>query len=244
MQDAASSHPDAAAHYRYRSAAQIDGSFATLSSRPEFVRRMGCGKMPALYDPCPAKVSGYPPGVPAAMLKEYSSETCVESGKKIWTFVWNVALKADGYVILSAHESVPCDEIFKPLVSCRTVRRSGSPVPDGIVRFSLAHHPAWSIASGHFIRPPAVSSPRARVPSVPGRPMWSRMHCAGGGDAAHHRGRAFAGDGEGRFAPRNSRYGAIQPSLVFLNVVSSVGLHAMTNRTPGRHASSGCPADR
>lgn len=244
MQDAVSSHPDPAAHYGYRSAPRIDGSFTTLSTRPETVCRMCCGKTPVLCDPCPAKVSGYLSGGRPAMLKEYSSETCVKNGKKIWTFVWIVALKADGYVILSAHESVPCDEIFKPLVSYRTVRRSVSPVPDGIVCVSLARHPSRSIASGHVIRPPAVSSPRARVPSVPGRPMCFRMERAGGGDAAHHRGRTFAGDGEGRYARRNSRYGAIQPSLVFLNVVSSGGLRAMTNRTSGRHASSGCPADR
>lgn len=158
--------------------------------------------------------------------------------------MWIVALKADGYVILSAHESVPCDEIFKPLVSCRTVRRSGSPVPDGIDRFPLAHHPAWPVASGPFIRPPAVSSPHACASSAPARPMWFRMHRASGGDAVLHRRHAFAGDGEGRYARRNSRYGAIQPSLVFLNVVSSVGLHAMTNRASGRHVSSRCPADQ
>lgn len=244
MQDPVSSHPDAAAHYGYRSAPRIDGSFATLSTAPEIVRRMCRGNLPVCCDPCPVKVSGRLSGALAAMLKEYTSGTCVKRRKKIWTFVWIVALKADGYVILSAHESVPCDEIFKPLVSCRTVRRSGSPVPDGIVRFPLAHHSAWPIASGHFIRPPAVSSPRVCAPSAPARPMWFRMHRAGGGDAVHRRRRAFVDDGEGRYTRRNSRYGAIQPSLVFLNVVSSVGLHAMTNRTPGRHASYGCPADR
>lgn len=244
MQDAVSSHPDVAAHYGYRSAPRIDGSFATLSIAAEIVRRMCRGELPVRCDPCPAKVSGCLSGALVAMLNEYASGTCVERWKKIWTFVRIVALKADGYVILSAHESVPCDEIFKPLVSCRTVRRSGPPVPDGIDRFPLAHRPAWPVASCHFIRPPAVSSPRACAPSAPARPMWLRMHRAGGGDALHHRRRAFAGDGEGRYARRNSRCGAIQPSLVFLNVVSSVGLRAMTNRASGRHVSSGCPADQ
>lgn len=205
MQDAVSSHPDAAAHYRYRSASQINGSFATLSSPTEIARRMCCEKLPVRCDPCPAKVSGCLSGALSAMLNQYSSGTCVKIRKKIWTFVWIVALKADGYVILSAHESVPCDEIFKPLVSCRADRRFGSPVPVEIVCISPAPHPGWSTAIGHFIRPPILSSPCACVRSVPGRPVPFCTRLAGVGSPNHHRRSAFPGDDRCRYTRRNSR---------------------------------------
>jgi len=170
--------------------------------------------------------------------------------------VWIAALKPSGYVIISAHESVPCDEILKPLVSCCADRRFGSPVTDEIVGSSAAPHAGWPIAirqfscqySRHFIRhpvgPPVLSSPSARVRSVPG---WSVSLCirrAGEQGAVHHCRCPFPGAERGRYTRRNSRYGAIQSSLVLLNVVSSLGLPAVTNRTSGRHVLAGCSADR
>ena len=158
--------------------------------------------------------------------------------------MWIVALKPDGYVILSAHESVPCDEIFKPLVSYRADRRFGSPVPDEVDCISPGPNPEQPIAIGHFIRPPILSSPCAWVRSARGRSMQVCMRRAREGGAMHDRHCAFPGDGQGRYTRRNSRYGAIPPSLVLLNVVSSVGLHTKMNRTSGRHVLSGRPADR
>lgn len=203
-----------------------------------------CEKLPVRCDPCPAKVSGCLPGALSAMLNEYASEACVEIRKEIWTFVWIVALKPDGYVILSPHESVPCDEIFKPLVSRHADRRFVSPVSVEIVCLSRAPHPEWSTAIGHFIRPPTLSSPCACGCSVPGRPVPFRMRRAGVGSANHHRRSACPGDDRGRYTRRNSRCGAILPSLVLLYVVSSVGLHTKTNKASGRHVLSGCSADR
>jgi hypothetical protein len=60
--------------------------------------------------------------------------------RKIWTFVWIIALKPDGYVILSAHESVPCDDLFTPHFSCRTAQRPGSAFPGKIAPPFCVYH--------------------------------------------------------------------------------------------------------
>lgn len=149
-----------------------------------------------------------------------------------------VALTAHGCAILSAHESVRCDVIFKPHLCCRFRRRVGSPFPRKIVFVSHASRHAARMES---TRP--RESPSALCGSV--HPSFrSGRHIDGRYDLSLFRMLACAVGGQASRQRRMSRYGASEPSLVLLNVVSVHRWLASVNPASGRHASPVCRSGR
>ena len=149
-----------------------------------------------------------------------------------------VALTAHGCAILSAHESVRCDVIFKPHLCCRFRRRVGSPFPRKIVFVSHAsRHPARMEST----RPHESRSAQCRSVHPSFR---SGRRIDGRHDLSLFRMLACDAGGQGSRQRRMSRYGASEPSLVLLNVVSVHRWLASVNPASGRHASPVCRSGR
>lgn len=149
-----------------------------------------------------------------------------------------VALTAHGCAILSAHESVRCDVIFKPHLCCRFRRRVGSPFPRKIVFVS---HASRCHARMEFTRPHDAQSAQSRSAHPSFR---SGLHIDGRLDRSQFRMLACAVIAQAARQRRMSRYGASEPSLVLLNVVSVHRWLASVNPASGRHASPVCRSGR